>query len=213
MMKVSPGDQVVLVPDWVLKTVAKKGRVEDIVNFALMRQWFNQEQLVAMDDFSSDGLSYLWGSDNGIAKPAADSPYRRYTKSLGYTWFFPEESGQSKNGSDADQYAKVQVSTLSDNKAYTAKLVDEYIIDYLKQPPVDKIDLHQSYSVYSGSDKLIVLALGQGVLNPVVYNRKQELRISILRSIVEKLQMYYDPHVVHATDWFGHYLTELDLQK
>jgi len=83
----------------------------------------------------------------------------------------------------------------------------------LKQDAANKVDLHQSYSVYSASNKLIVVALNQGILSPVIYNRKEELRLTILRSVIEKLQMYYDLNVVHKTSWFEYYLTELDLLK
>jgi hypothetical protein len=44
----------------------------------------------------------------------------------------------------------------------------------------------------------------------VIFNRKEELRLSILRSVVEKLQQYYDLNVVHKTNWFEWYFSELD---
>jgi hypothetical protein len=205
-----PGDQVHVIPDWAYNQLAKKGKIEDLVNFQKMRQWFTQEQLVALDRFSEDGLSIFW--TNGTIPHIADRQ-RKYTRSLGYTWYFPEEAGQSQNGNDADRYAKNQLSELADNQDYSTKLVQQYIVDHLKQDATNKVDLHQSYSVYSASNKLIVVALNQGILSPVIFNRKEELRLTILRSVVEKLQMYYDLNVVHKTNWFEWYLTELDLLK
>ena len=92
-------------------------------------------------------------------------------------------------------------------------MVDQYVLDYFKGVPGNTIDLYQSYSVYSSSDKLIVLALDQGILSTAILTRKEELRLTILRSIVEKLQMYYESHVVHNTQWFELYLKELDRLK
>lgn len=209
-MNVHPGDQVVVIPDWAYKQLAKKGKIEDLVNFEKMRQWFTQEQLVALDRFSEDGLSIFWCG--GTIPHIADRS-RRYTKSLGYLWFFPEEAGQSQNGNEADKYAKNQLSELADNQEYSVKLVNQYIVDHLKQDAANKVDLHQSYSVYSASNKLIVVALNQGILSPVIFNRKEELRLTLLRSVIEKLQMYYDLNVVHKTNWFEWYLAELDLLK
>jgi hypothetical protein len=205
-----PGDQVHVIPDWVYRTLAKKGQIEDLVNFSKMRQWFTQEQLVAIDAFSRNGLSILW---NGSAVPKLGGGKEVCTRSIGYSWYFPEEAGQSKNGSDTDKYVRDQVSQLVDNKEYGTKMVDQYILDYFKEPGANKIDLHQSYSVYSASNKLIVLALGQGILSPVIFTRKEELRLAILRSIIEKLQMYYDLSTVHNTSWFELYLNELDRLK
>jgi hypothetical protein len=209
-MKTTPGDQVIVIPDWVMKTLSKKGKVEDLVNFSKMRQWFTQEQLIAMDRFSDDGLTMFW--TNG-SLPAQGDNDRKYTTSLGYNWYFPHDVGQSDNGTEADTYAKDQISRVKDNREYSEKLVNDYVLDYFKQPGVDKIDLSQSYSVYSSSSKLIVVALNQGCMSPIIYNRKEELRLSILRSIVGKLQMYYDLNVVHKTNWFGWYLTELEQLK
>uniref|UniRef100_A0AAU7PFA2 Uncharacterized protein n=1 Tax=Burkholderia phage vB_BgluM-SURPRISE13 TaxID=3159457 RepID=A0AAU7PFA2_9VIRU len=209
-MNTRPGEQVVVIPDWAYKQLAKKGKPEDVVNFSLMRQWFTQEQLVALDSFSGDGLSIFW--TNGTIPHVTDRN-QKYTKSLGYTWYFPEDSGVSRNGTDADTYAKNQMSELADNKVYSGKLVEQYVLDHLKQDANNKVDLHQSYSVYSASNKLIVVALNQGILSPAIFNRKEELRLAILRSVIEKLQMYYDLNVVHKTNWFEWYLTELDLLK
>ncbi|BCM95162.1 hypothetical protein [Burkholderia phage FLC6] len=209
-MNVNPGDQVVVIPDWAYRQLAKKGKIEDVLNFSLMRQWFTQEQLVALDAFSGDGLSIFW--TNGTIPHVSDRR-QKYTKSLGYLWFFPEEAGQSVNGTEADKYARNQISELADKKEYSLKLVNQYVLDHLKQEAANKVDLHQSYSVYSASSKLIVVALNQGILSPVIFNRKEELRLSILRSVVEKLQQYYDLNVVHKTNWFEWYLTELDLLK
>jgi hypothetical protein len=206
-MNVNPGDQVVVIPDWAYRQLAKKGKIEDVLNFSLMRQWFTQEQLVALDAFSGDGLSIFW--TNGQIPHVSDRR-QKYTKSLGYLWFFPEEAGQSVNGTEADKYAKNQISELADKKEYSGKLVNQYVLDHLKQDAANKVDLHQSYSVYSASSKLIVVALNQGILSPVIFNRKEELRLSILRSVVEKLQQYYDLNVVHKTNWFEWYFSELD---
>jgi len=211
-MNVQPGDQVVVIPDWAYNQLAKKGKIEDLVNFEKMRQWFTQDQLVALDRFSQDGMSIFWCGGT-VPRVGARAPGAKYTRSLGYIWFFPEEAGQSKNGTETDRYAKNQLSDLSDNDAYSVKLVEQYILDHLKQDAANKVDLHQSYSVYSASNKLIVVALNQGILSPVIYNRKEELRLTILRSVIEKLQMYYDLNVVHKTSWFEYYLTELDLLK
>lgn len=210
-LKTRPGDQVHVIPDWVYRTLARKGRIEDLVNFSKMRQWFTQEQLVAIDCFSNAGLSIFWNGGN-IPNPR-DHDNERYTRSLGYTWYFSEEAGQSKITDEKDIYVRDQISKLADNKEYAARMAKEYILDPFKDNAADKVDLHQSYSVYSSSDKLVVVALNQGVLSPVIFNRKEELRLSILRSIVEKLQEYYDLNVVHGTKWFGWYLTELDVQK
>lgn len=209
-LNTSPGDQVVVIPDWAYNQLAKKGKIEDVVNFEKMRQWFTQDQLVALDRFSGDGLSIFW---TGGSIPHPSNRQSKYTRSLGYIWYFPEEAGQSKNGNEADKYAKNQMSDLVHNEAYSVKLVNQYILDHLKQDAANKVDLHQSYSVYSASNKLIVVALNQGILSPVIFTRKEELRLTILRSVIEKLQMYYDLNVVHKTNWFEWYLTELDLLK
>lgn len=212
-MKTRPGEQVHVIPNWAFKILAAKGQIEDLVNFSKMRQWFTQEQLVAIDAFSSIGIEVLYAqvSRDSITKPGRQLGYS--SKSVGYSWFFPEDVGVSVNGNDADKYARGQLSTLADNPGYAMKMVDQYVLDYFKQSPEDKIDLHQSYSVYSSSDKLIVLALGQGILSTAILTRKEELRLTILRSIVEKLQMYYESHVVHDTAWFELYLKELDRLK
>lgn len=209
-MNTPPGDQVVVIPDWAYKTLAKKGKPEDVANFSLMRQWFTQEQLVALDAFSGCGINMFW---NGGQIPHISDRNQKYAKSLGYIWFFPEESGTSQNGTDADRYAKNQMSELADKREYSDKLVSQYVLDHLRQDAANKVDLHQSYSVYSASNKLIVVALNQGILSPTIFNRKEELRLTILRSVIEKLQMYYDLNVVHKTNWFEWYLTELDLLK
>lgn len=213
-MKTRPGDQVHVIPGWVYETLAKKGRIEDLVNFSKMRQWFTQEQLVAIDHFSHNGLAVLW---HGTVAPyygaGRNSEPGVESRSIGYSWFFPNEAGVSDNGNATDEYSRNQISSLADNREYAIKMADQYVTDYFKEQPVDKIDLHQSYSVYSASDKLIVLALGQGIMTPAILNRKEELRLLILRSIVEKLQMYYELHVVHNTSWFELYLKELDRLK
>lgn len=210
MMKTAAGEQVVVLPDWAFKTLSLKGKPEDVINFSKMRQWFTQEQLVAIDRFSDDGFSIFW---SGGALPSQGDATRKYTRSIGYIWYFPDEAGEALNGSETDKYAKNQISRLGDNREYTAKLVDQYILSELREPPKDTIDLHQSYSVYSASDKLIVVALNQGVLSPVIFKRKEELRLSIMRSVIAKLQEYYDLPVVHSTNWFEWYLTELDRLK
>lgn len=209
-MQNRPGDQVVVIPDWVYRTLAKKGQIEDLVNFAKMRQWFTQEQLVAIDAFSGCGLSIFWNGGK-LPSPSANLDY--YTRSIGYNWIFPKDSGQSEMTNEADKYAWSQISALADNKEYSAKLVNQYILEPFKDAPANKIDIHQSYSVYSASDKLIVVALNQGVLSPVIFNRKEELRLSIIREVIKKLQMYYDLNVVHKTHWFEWYLQELDRLK
>lgn len=209
-LKNSPGDQVHVIPDWVYRTLARKGQIEDLVNFSKMRQWFTQEQLVAIDKFSHNGLSILW---NGGNMPKPGDFNERSTRSIGYSWYFPEGAGQSEIKSDTDVYVRNQISKLGDNKEYAAKMVSQYILDPFKEAPANKIDLHQSYSVYSASDKLVVVALNQGILSPVILNRHPELRLSILRSIVEKLQSYYDLNVVHQTCWFDWYLIELSRLK
>lgn len=209
-MQNRPGDQVVVIPDWVYRTLAKKGQIEDLVNFSKMRQWFTQEQLVAIDAFSGNGLSIFWNNGQ-LSKPGDHND--RYTRSAGYLWIFPKDAGQSEMTGEADKYAWNQISALADNKDYSAKLVNQYILDPLKEAPANKIDIHQSYSVYSASDKLIVVALNQGALAPVIFNRKEELRLSIIREVIKKLQAYYDLNVVHKTHWFEWYLQELDRLK
>ncbi len=210
MMKTAAGEQVVVLPDWAFNTLARKGKVEDVIDFTKMRQWFSQEQLVALDKFSEYGLSIFW---SGGAIPDPSFHDRKYTRSLGYIWYFPDEAGEALNADETNRYAKNQISGLGDNREYSNKLVTQYILEALRDVPKDTIDIHQSYSVYSASDKLIVVALNQGVLAPVIFNRKEELRLSILRSVVEKLQEYYDHPVVHSTIWFEWYLTELDRLK
>lgn len=210
-MKTMPGDQVHVIPDWAFKTLAKKGNIEDLVNFSKMRQWFTQEQLTAIDRFSARGLTTVFGFESTFS--SGNRVNEIYSRSVGYSWFFPQEAGVSENGTDADKYARSKLSDLDSNYEYADKLVNEYVVDYFKQQPASKIDLHQSYSVYSASDKLIVLALGQGILSPSILTRKDELRVLILRSILEKLEMYYELHVVHKTSWFELYLKELDRLK
>lgn len=210
-MSTRPGDQVLVIPNWAARILTKKGQIADVVNFAKMRQWFTQEQLVAIDVFSTYGLDVLYRPNIGATDPYTNEV--SYSNSASWHWFFPESSGVSQNGSDADKYAQDQLSSLRDNKVYAKKMLDQYVLGYFAQDPEDKIDLHQSYSVYSASDKLIVLALGQGILSPAILTRKEELRLLILRSIVEKLEMYYESQIVHGTSWFELYLKELDLLK
>lgn len=212
-MNTRPGDQVCIIPGWAAKILMKKGQIADLPNFAKMRQWFTQEQLVAIDAFSRIGLGVLYCPTT--ARQIQGNPNTDcYTgRTVGYTWFFHEDAGVSQNGNAADNYAKDQLSELASNPEYAMKMVDQYVLEYFKQTPEDNVDLRQSYSVYSASDKLIVLALDQGILSPAILTRKEELRLMILRSIVEKLQSYYDLHVVHDTQWFELYLKELDRLK
>lgn len=209
-LNTEPGEQVVVIPDWVYRTLAKKGQIEDLVNFSKMRQWFTQEQLVAIDAFSEQGLSIFWHGGN---LPKQNYQHTKYTRSLGYIWYFPGDAGQSDITNEADKYSRNQLSGLNQNTEYTSKLVKEYILDPLKETPKDKVDLSQSYSVYSGSNKLIVVALNQGVLSPVILPRHMELRLHILRSVVQKLEEYYDLNVVHRTKWFEWYFNELSVLK
>lgn len=211
LLKTAPGDQVVVIPDWVYKTLAAKGKIEDLMNFAKMRQWFSQDQLIAIDVFSHNALSTLWY--NGAYDIDMNNPWDHATRSLGYCWFFPEDHGQSVNGNQSDDYAKNKISSLGDlsqNKPYSLKLVEEYIFDELRAPNKNNIDINQSYSVYSGSDKLIVVVLNQGCLAPLVLERRNELRLSILREVLKKLQAYHALNVVAKTKWFEWYLTELN---
>ena len=212
-MKTRPGDQVHVIPKWAFKTLAVKGQIEDLVNFSKMRQWFTQEQLVAIDGFSKVGLGVLFTPTTPQAIQGSVHTDCYSGRSIGYSWFFPEDAGVSVNGNDADKYARNQLSDLANNPEYAMKMVDQYVLDYFKGVPGNTIDLYQSYSVYSSSDKLIVLALDQGILSTAILTRKEELRLTILRSIVEKLQMYYESHVVHNTQWFELYLKELDRLK
>jgi hypothetical protein len=209
-LNTEPGEQVVVIPDWVYRTLAKKGQIEDLVNFSKMRQWFTQEQLVAIDAFSENGLSVFWHGGN---LPQPNYQHTKYTRSLGYIWYFPGDAGQSDITNEADKYSRNQLAGLNQNTEYTSKLVKEYVLDPLKETPKDKVDLSQSYSVYSGSDKLIVVALNQGVLSPVILQRHTELRLHILRSVVQKLEQYYDLNVVHKTKWFEWYFHELSVLK
>jgi hypothetical protein len=210
-LNTEPGEQVVVIPDWVYRTLAKKGQIEDLVNFSKMRQWFTQEQLVAIDAFSNNGLSVFW--TGGSLDLMRRHPDEKYSRSLGYIWYFPGDAGQSDITNEVDKYSRNQLSGLSQNTEYTSKLVKEYILDPFKETPKDKVDLSQSYSVYSGSDKLIVVALNQGVLSPVIIPRHTELRLHILRSVVQKLEQYYDLNVVHKTKWFEWYFRELSVLK
>jgi hypothetical protein len=57
------------------------------------------------------------------------------------------------------------------------------------------------------------VALNQGVLSPVIIPRHTELRLHILRSVVQKLEQYYDLNVVHKTKWFEWYFRELSVLK
>lgn len=209
-LNTEPGEQVVVIPDWVYRTLAKKGQIEDLVNFSKMRQWFTQEQLAAIDAFSDNGLSIFWHGGN-LPKP--NYQHTKYTRSLGYIWFFPGDAGQSDITNEADKYSRNLLSGLNQNTEYTSKLVKEYVLDPFKETPKDKVDLSQSYSVYSGSNKLIVVALNQGVLSPVILPRHMELRLHILRSVVQKLEEYYDLNVVHRTKWFEWYFNELSVLK
>lgn len=208
----TPGEQVVVIPGWVYKTLAVKGKVEDLVNFAKMRQWFSQEQLVAIDTFSHNALSIFWTGGTNF-ETERNMPWDRGSSSVGYYWFFSEDAGQSVNGTEADHHARNIMSDLSNNKPYSLKLVEDHILEYLRTPNKNNVDINQSYSVYSGSDKLIVVVLNEGILSPLVASRKTELRLSILRDVVIKLQAYYALNVVAKTKWFGWYLTELDCLK
>lgn len=205
------GEEVIILPDWAYRTLAKKGRVEDVANFSKMRQWFSQEQLIAIDQFSQQGLSVFWHNGNFVNQPGG--PMERCANSLSYLWFFPGDAAVSENGTDSDSYAKNQLSNLSDNKTYSLKLVEEHILCGLRTPNRDTIDLDQSYSVYSGSSKLIVVVIKDGILAPLMLNRLDTLRLSIIRSIVKTLQQYHDPNVVNGSRWFTWYLQELMLTK
>ena len=207
----NPGEQVTVIPDWVFKTLAKKGQVEDLFNFSKMRQWFSQDQLVAMDVFSGHGFELFW--NNGNFTTTHNSSLVRGTKTLGYSWFFPEDQGVSNNGNDADRYAKNQISQLTDNKEYSLKLVHDYVIDGLKDEAAGKKDANQSYSVYSPSNKMILIVLNQGCLTVSGLSQKESMRLSILREVLKKMYQYYDLNVVHKSMWFEWYLTELDCLK
>lgn len=207
-LKSIPGDQVCIIPMWAFKTLAKKGQIEDLYNFSKMRSYFSQEQLLAIDAFSGNGLSVLWYNGN-----IYDKDHLLNTRNVGYNWCFNESAGVSDNGTEADRYVKDKLSDLGSNKEYTNSVVKEYVLSYLSDVPSNKIDLLQSYSVYSSSDKLIVLALNQGITSTEILTRVKELRLMILRSMVDALKLYYPPHIVHQTSWFELYLKELDQLK
>lgn len=206
-----PGQQVMVIPDWVFKTLAKKGQIDDLFNFSKMRQWFTQEQLVAIDVFSEHGLSLFWS--NGNFDMSFNDVLSRNTRSVGYTWYFPEGQGVSENGNDADSYVKNQISGLSENKEYSLKLVRDYVLDELRGIQANGKDGNQSYSVYSPSNKAILIVLNQGCLSPPALKYKEEVRLSILRDVLKKMYQYYDLNVVNKTKWFEWYLTELDCLK
>lgn len=208
--KVRPGDQVITVPGWVVQTINRNGQLTDVANFAKMRQWFTQEQLVAMAAFSDFGLNILNGPYTTSKNSSGPKSYHR---SLFYVWFFSEEHGVAKNGDEADNYAKCQLSNLEENDAYRYQMVNEYVVSYFAQPTSNQVDLSQSYSVYPVSEKLVVLALNQGLMTPGIYDRKDELHLMVLRTVLEKLYGLHPPHEVHKSDWFSWYLAALERLK
>lgn len=204
-----PEDKIIVVPDWVVATVNKRGHLSDILNFSKMRQWFNQEQLVAMSAFSRFGLNIL-SVPFSVNPTSSETMFHR---SLGYAWYFPEDQGGSPNGSEADTHAKNAMSRLEENVQYVNEMVDTYVVEHLKDPATNKVDLSQSYSVYHVSEKMIVLSFNRGLLSPASIARKDELRLSILRSVLEKLYGLHEMHEVHKSVWFGQYLAALQRMK
>lgn len=206
MMSVDPGRQVVVVPMWAVRIIKE---LADLPNFTKVRQVFTQEQIVALEAFSHIGLDIFYHKE---PLPSKNSPHtaREAGRSLGYLWFFPEEARNTANLTEADRQAMIQSAHLSDNHVYADQMVKDHVYEFFKRPANQQLNIHQSYSVYSVSEGLIVLALDQGILSPSIYTRREELRLEILRKVIQELRNYYEPHVVHQTSWFDLYLRELN---
>lgn len=203
---VTPGEQILLLPDWATRTIAKNGSLEDITNFGKTRQYFSNDQIMALDHFSSTGLNKIMGSELRGENPL-------YTRSAGYIWCFPTEANNSAEMNEADRYAWTKLTRSADDHSYgkyAERLCDELIIQELEATGPVMTDVTQFYSVYSVSKQLIILSVMPGIMGKNVINKKQELRLAIIRSILGKLEAFYDQSKVAQCGWFAQYLVELN---
>ena len=203
---VNPGEQIVVLPDWATRTIAKHGKLDDITDFSKMRQIFNNDQIVALDKFSDEGLNRVLGlPENNIQG--------MYSRSAGYIWCFPGEGGNNVKLNDADEYAWQRLNRIVNNHSYgnlSAQLCQDLIYAELESAGDVLTDISQCYSVYSVSKQLIILSVKPGIMGQHVSKKRKELRLAILRSVLGKLEAFYDKSKVAQSDWFSLYLTELE---
>lgn len=199
------GDQIVLLPEWAFKTLEKHGKIEDVADFKKVRHLFNNDEIIALDAFSEYGLKKILACDNTM-----------YTRSLGYIWCFPGEAGVPKNldADDHDAWVKLtdRVTSIS-GKEIKEQLLNELVLSELKSVNPQLKDISQFYSVYSSSKNFIVLVVKPGIMGKTVISQLPQLRLAVARSILGKLEAYYELAKIAETSWFGMYLTALEEQS
>lgn len=200
-----PGDQVVVLPEWAFKTLEKKGKVEDLVDFSKVREYFTNDEIVALDAFSDKGLADCLGL-------SGEQKHSAYSRSPSYIWVFPAEAGNNKNMSEADSYAWQRLVSIRDSLDYrkiSDQLCQDLIMGELRNVNPQLSDVSQLYSVYSGSKGLIVLVVKPGILGKNAVSQQPSLRLAVARSILGKLETYYEQAKIAQSFWFDLYLTEL----
>ena len=215
--KVEPGRQVYVLPKNLFDILGEKlDTPTEIFRFPKMRTILTQDQLVALAYFSSHEVRRILGLTLGKDPTRVEGLYGNIT----YPWYFPGEAGLAVSKTEADQYALDAISQMVDGGINTTQfsqqyqqmakaLCDDLIMTELKTPIPALSNVSSLYSVLAMNARQIFLVLNPGFLSQMANKRQQELRRSLYRSILGKLDMYYERAEVARSDWFDGYIKHL----
>ena len=215
--KVEPGRQVTVLPKNLFDILGDKlDRPADIFHFPKMRKVLTQDQLTALAYFDDVEVKNALGQVLFCQPRNCEGLYRSIT----YPWYFPGEAGMAVPKTEADQYALDSISQMVGGgiapKAFDGEyrqmakaLCDDLIMTELKTPAPALSSVASLYSVLAMNARQIFLILNPGFLSQLASNRQQELQRSLYRSILGKLDMYYEKAEVARSDWFSGYMHHL----
>jgi len=203
-MFINTGFHVIVVPQWVVDTLNKNVKIESLLDFVVMKDQFNVDQLLALYEFSKTGITVFY---NNIGLSDKTDPQYRCTDSLETAWFLNNESKNDNLRRD--------ILSLSENKKYVEEIVNENIFEYLKSEDTSEIELNKPFEIYSLPNDFFVLALKKGILGSWLKDKRKNelsyLRSSILNAVLDEVDKEKGNGFSKKSAWFYWCLKEQEL--
>jgi len=195
--------KVLVVPYWVMETLSKNVQIESILNFDVMKEQFNLDQLLAIYEFSKTGMTVFY---NGVRlSDKRDFNYRN-TNSFEDAWLL---SNNTTNDNLRQDLLK-----LSENKNYVESIVSEHIFNYLEDDNTEDLNLTYPFEIYALENGFFVLALKKGILNLFKKNdpnSRYRLTSYIYDRLGNKIDEKKGSGYQNKTQWFYWYLKDLEI--